>query len=105
MQTLTDFIREQTGEFTARQIHDEYRKIKPAIRIDSVLTQLNNLARRNEIRKKKYGKRNVYISNNADVPFLLSDIRLRDIAETGLAFASESKSMALLLLRERKDEG
>lgn len=103
MQTLTDFIRTQAGEFMSRQIFEEYRKIKPSIRIDSVVTQLNNPARRNEIRKAKYGKRNVYISQNPDMSFSLSWTRFDEIAATGVAYASESKAMAQFLLLIQND--
>ncbi|EMM6516281.1 BlaI/MecI/CopY family transcriptional regulator [Enterobacter ludwigii] len=100
--TLTDFIRKQTGEFTARQIHDRYKKIKPSIRTDSVLCQLNRLVRKNELKKIKIdGRSYLFISQNQTV---LTTERLQEISVDGSSDQGEAKRMARILLALHEDE-
>lgn len=56
MGTLREYIRKQSGTFTAVDILDGYLQEKPTIKRDSVTCQLNRLVEKGELMKMKSGK-------------------------------------------------
>lgn len=56
MATLRDYIRNQSGSFTAKEILKGYQQLKPTIKLDSVNCQLNRLVEKGELKKEKVGR-------------------------------------------------
>ncbi|MER1651776.1 BlaI/MecI/CopY family transcriptional regulator [Enterobacter cloacae] len=57
MVTLREYIRKQTGNFSAEEILCGFKKYKPTMKLDSVHCQLNRLVERGELEKEKKGRR------------------------------------------------
>ena len=60
MGTLREYIRKQSGTFSAGDILDGYLPEKPTIKRDSVTCQLNRLVEKGELKKMKSGKNVTY---------------------------------------------
>ncbi|WP_442892336.1 BlaI/MecI/CopY family transcriptional regulator [Cedecea sp. VD23] len=74
MRTLREYIRSQQGSFSAKDILNGYLPEKPTTRLDSVISQLNWLVERGELRKERTGRRVTYSPVNSGVSMSMSSL-------------------------------
>ena len=74
MGTLREYIRKQSGTFSAKDILDGYLPVKPTIKLDSVKCQLERLVEKGELTKMKNGKNVTYSPVNLLVGYLFDQL-------------------------------